>query len=90
MIVSLFPSLLCLPLFKLDSGLLCLSIESGSVPQDAQSTGAVSFLIAETQGSERGLLLPASCVMVGKMPSSKFPKKLELKLILGEAGMTLV
>lgn len=52
MTVSLFPSLLCQPQFKQDSGLFCLSIERDSIPQDvidAQITGGLSFLIAEAE-----------------------------------------
>lgn len=51
MTVSLLRSLLCLPLFKQNSGLFHLSVERDSILQDvisAQITGSVSFLIAET------------------------------------------
>lgn len=92
MTVSLFPSLLCLALFKQDSGLFCLSIERDSIPQDvinAQITGVVSFLIAETgvrkKNSASSLLHDG-----GEAAEFKASKKLEFKLILGEAGMALV
>lgn len=77
MTVSLFPGLVCLPLFEQNSGLFNLSIEHNRITQDvigAQMTGAVSFLISETKGSESRLLLLAFCMVVRKLLSSKFPK----------------
>ena len=53
MTVSLFPSLVCLPLFEENSGLFSVGIEHNRITQDVCQqypiTGAVSFLIAETR-----------------------------------------